>query len=186
MVNEVKSGVIKITDKGIIPVRELDKLVSNTDPILRKTMPYFDFNLRHDAIDIANRLIAVLQANRGLGLAAPQIGIEANVFVAGVDDTIVAYFNPIVVEQSKLEIKLEEGCLSFPQLYLNIKRPSAVVIEYQDYTGKSHTVRYDGMTARIAQHEINHLFGILYTNHVGKTSMMMAKTKQKKLLAMIG
>lgn len=173
---------LKITDRGIIPIEEPIKLVPNKDPILRKVMPYFDFNVRYDAVQIANKLIDVMQLSKGLGLAAPQIGIEANVFIMGDSNNVIACFNPKIIESSKETIKLEEGCLSFPHLYLKIERPKSVIMEFQSYDGKQKQTTFDGMSARVVQHEVDHLNGKLFVDHVGETSLMMAKKKAVKLL----
>lgn len=173
--------MIKITSNGIMPVREPLKLVKSTDPILRDFIPEFDFK-KYNAIDIANQLIEVLQsyADRAFAVAAPQCGLKHRVFVMGLDNEIVAFFNPQILEQSQTYVTMEEGCLSFPYLFLKIERPDAVVVKWQDYMGKEHVAKFDGMTARVFQHEFSHLNGICFTEHVGPTTLMIAKQKAAK------
>jgi peptide deformylase len=173
--------MIKITHNGIIPVRETPKLVKSTDPILKEFIPEFDFR-KHNATDIAHQIIEVLQANsdKAFAVAAPQVGLKHRVFVMGLGDEIVAFFNPQILEQSEKDVDMDEGCLSYPYLFLKVKRPESIVVKWQDYTGKEHTAKFDGMTARIFQHEFDHLNGISFTERVGSTTLMLAKQKAEK------
>lgn len=173
--------VLKISHTGITPLIKTRALVASNDPILREKMPDFDFTTRRDAVQVANQLIEVLQLHNALGLAAPQIGLRENVFVMGYGNDIVAFFNPKIHHRSLEMIKLPEGCLSFPNLELNITRAKWIEVEYQDYTGKIHNERFDGLTCQIFQHEYSHLMGETFLKKVGETSLMMAKKKQKKL-----
>lgn len=174
---------LKITHDGIIPEYDVPDLVKQYNPILKKIPNMFDFSTRkHEAIPLANKLIDAMKKYGGIGLSACQIGILENVFVMGVGEHIIAYFNPVIVSQSENEIALEEGCLSFPNLFMKVKRPSSIVVEYQDYNGEFHrNIRFDGITAKCFHHEHDHLQGILFTEMVGPVTLEMAKKKQRKL-----
>ena len=158
-------------------------LVKSNDYILReKTIP-FDFeNPTVDPIDLRDIMMYNSIHHGGIGLAAPQIGLPYSVFALGNpkdEESIMVMFNPNIVSYSDDVVKMEEGCLSFPSLALNIKRPASIRIRYSDYTGKIETIKMEGATARIAQHEYDHLSGILYTSKANTTDLDRAKHRQK-------
>lgn len=104
----------------------------------------------------------MLEAN-GVGLAAPQVGISKRFFVIISDDDIRRVFiNPQIVSMSSDLVDYEEGCLSLPKIYENIKRPSKVTVQALDENGKKIVVEADGLLARIIQHENDHLDGIVF------------------------
>ncbi len=104
----------------------------------------------------------MIEAN-GVGLAAPQIGKNIRLFVIIADDDIRRVFiNPQIVKTSADLVDYEEGCLSIPQVYENIKRPSKVTIQALDENGKSFVLDADGLLARIIQHENDHLDGVVF------------------------
>jgi peptide deformylase len=97
----------------------------------------------------------------------------------GAGENYVAFFNPKIVS-SYGSIKMDEGCLSFPNLFLSVERAETVVVEYQDYNGNKKSATFSGLTARCFQHELDHLNGIVYTHKVKPVSLMMAMKKRKK------
>ena len=102
----------------------------------------------------------------GVGLSANQIGIEERVFVMISDmDTqeTITCFNPKIIKESKDMVIMEEGCLSYPNLFLNVPRPSSVVVKYEDEGKNIHKERLTGFIARIFQHEYDHMEGIDFT-----------------------
>jgi peptide deformylase len=175
---------ITITDKGIIvpQVKQEIKLVPSNDPILTTKLEPFDFQSNgYLAVSIANDLIEAMQKYGGIGLAANQIGYYHRIFVAGKDENIVSYFNPEITNYSDDQLVMEEGCLSFPNLFLKIKRPARISIRYQDFNGDFKEGHFHGLTARTILHELDHINGIVFTSRVGSLSLKMAKDKQKKL-----
>lgn len=109
------------------------------------------------AVDLTETMIA----EGGVGLSAPQLGIMKRVFVIKTNP-IVAFFNPVVVNFSSQEDFQKEGCLSFPGLFVKIKRPKSVRVRFQRPDGAFDTMQFNGLTARIIQHEIDHLDGIIF------------------------
>ena len=102
----------------------------------------------------------------GIGLSANQIGIWERAFVMISDmenQETITCFNPKILKESKDQIVMEEGCLSYPDLYLKILRPSSVVVKYEDEGKKTYKIKLDGMIARIFQHEYDHMEGIDFT-----------------------
>jgi peptide deformylase len=172
------SEVIQISHTGIKPVISL-ALVPGNDPTLKEIMPDFVFG-RDNAVVTANALIDALERHGGLGLAAPQIGMRKRCFVAGPKDNVVSYFNPKVISFSEETELQEEGCLSYPGLKIKIRRPFSIVLEYQDYEGQLIRRRFDGLTARILQHEVDHLNGITFKERAGKMALQLAMKKWKK------
>lgn len=102
----------------------------------------------------------------GLGLSAPQIGIFRRVFVARVRKKVKAFVNANILKFSKKEMAYLEGCFSVPLIYGHVIRPAEIDLESQDRHGKRLLQHYKGLPARIIQHEIDHLNGILFVDHV--------------------
>lgn len=174
-----KSEISIVVDKPII---EDVKLVASDDPILQRPMPLFNFYSKtFDPIQLSNTMIDALKKFGGIGLSACQVGIEARMFVAGVDDDIVAFFNPEIIDQSKEDWLVKEGCLSFPNLQISIRRPIWIKVKYQDFNGNWKLGEYNGLTARVIQHEMDHLVGITFHKRAGPLALKNAKKSQKKL-----
>lgn len=157
------------------------ELVKSNDPILHKSTSIFDFKDESiDRVELVNNLIETMIHHKGLGLSANQCGLPHRVFVAHSSPTIVM-FNPKIVDETMEKVKLDEGCVSFPNLFLPIKRARAIKVRFQDINGDFHTEKYIGMTARVIQHELDHLSGIDYTRHAHPIHLERAKN-QKKIL----
>jgi len=114
----------------------------------------------------------------GAGLAAPQVGIPLRMFVADAGDGLREIINPVIVEQTGLEIG-SEGCLSIPGVYGDVERAAFVTVEGLDRKGKKITVSATGLLARALQHEIDHLDGILFIERA-KTLYMDKKTGNRE------
>jgi len=161
---------------------EIMQLAKDSDPILRRRTDNFDFNGSIDPEQLSKDMAPIMFENGGIGLAAPQIGLNYRMFLIGDSEGAVACFNPKIVEVSKELIYDNEGCLTFPGLYLRIGRPKEVVAEFTDSTGKQQTMTFTEIMARCYLHELEHLDGILYTDKVGKVALQLAKGKQRKYL----
>ena len=156
------------------------------DSILQKpTVPYvFDpDNPLVDPVSFAKKLGETMIAEGGVGLAAPQIGFNYSVFVIGDPtnkDSIMAMFNPIIVDYSEEQVYYDEGCLSYPGLYMKVKRPAEIRIRFTDMHGETTTTKYKGFTARVIQHEYDHLQGTTFTSRASKTHKDQGMRKLKK------
>ena len=107
--------------------------------------------------------------HNGVGLSANQIGIEERVFVMMFDidaQETITCFNPRIIKESKDEVVMEEGCLSYPELFLEISRPAIIVVKYEDEGKQIHKRQLTGYYARIFQHEYDHMEGIDFTERV--------------------
>lgn len=157
------------------------KLVKPTDPILKRKTEKFDFdNPSHNPVELAENMLAFMKDGAGIGLAAPQIGLPLRIFVMSAGGEEIVCINPVIVAPSeKVEIA-QEGCLSFPDLKLKIKRPVEVIVKYQvqDGTEIEHTF-YD-LAARCFQHELDHLDGTLFTKKVPTLSLQLANNQRLK------
>lgn len=124
-----------------------------------------------DTTALVQRLWRILEADGGVGLAAPQIGVNTRVVIirdpeASVSKSRHTLINPEVVETFGQDVPFEEGCLSFPGLFFEVNRPKGVVVNYTDEGGHKHQVRNEGTFARIVLHEVDHLDGILFSDRL--------------------
>jgi peptide deformylase len=160
------------------------KIITFPDPILRERMPEFDFkNPVIDPKELEREMIATMFANDGMGLAANQVGVRARMFVMGDKRNFLmakAYFNPIIVANTTDIHDLEEGCLSFPGVYVNIKRPTGIQVEYQNADGETERAEFKGYDCKCFLHEYDHLEGITYQDRVSTLKWALAVKKSKK------
>ncbi|MCK4626437.1 MAG: peptide deformylase [Phycisphaerae bacterium] len=157
------------------------KVVRYPDPRLSEicsAVEEFDDSLRA----MAERMFELMYASRGVGLAAPQVGLTVRLFIANPfaepgHDAEGVYINPEIIERSGSEVS-EEGCLSFPGLTCKIKRAGAVTIRAANLDGETFTQTAEGLLARILQHESDHLDGILLSDRMST----VAKIANRRLL----
>jgi len=159
-------------------------LVSADHPILRQKAEDFDFESvgEYDPKELFESMRELMCKERGIGLAAPQCGIPLNVFIMGnpsEPSSIISVFNPKIIEEIGEDVYYDEGCLTFPGLFLRMKRNSAIRVRYTNYKNYTDTIKFDGVTARVFLHECDHLQGILYTDNARPYHIEKAKRKQK-------
>ena len=102
----------------------------------------------------------------GIGISANQIGIWERAFAMVRDlenNEVMVCFNPRIVKSYTEEVEMEEGCLSYPELFLNVKRPDKIVVKYEDEDKKTHKIKLQGLASRVFQHEYDHMEGIDFT-----------------------
>jgi len=162
---------------------EIFQLVNEEHPILKQALLEFDFEKPPvDPVKFASSLVETCKLHRGLGLSANQCGFPYRVFVMGSEDNFVAFFNPEIINISKQEVHMIEGCLSFPFLGLRITRPAEVGVRYQDYTGEWKGTTLSGISARCFQHELDHMNGVVYTQRVKPMALQSGMQKRNKIL----
>ena len=158
-----------------------------TEKELREKVPAFDFkNPIVDPIKLKKELIDAMFDNAGLGISANQIGYKTRVFAMRGEtkkDSIVC-FNPEIVDFSPEMNTMEEGCLSLPDVFVRVVRPSHIATKYLDELQKEQGQLAEGLTARVYQHELDHLDGILMIDRVGKFSARRAFDKARKIQKM--
>ena len=140
-------------------------LVEHNDPILRKVCDEFDFNSPpFDPIEFSKDLVKFMHDSNAIGLAANQVGMGYRVFAMRGQPENFVCFNPRIVQYSNETVLLEEGCLSYPKLIVKVKRPQHIRCRFQTPNGETLTKQFTGMTARVFQHEFDHLNGIIYVD----------------------
>jgi peptide deformylase len=155
------------------------KLVSHNSPVLRQKCETFNYAIpQTDAVELSKNLYETLMSTKYLGLSAPQVGLAYRVFALRTTPGIVC-FNPRVVDRSEEVILLDEMCMSFEHLAVPIKRPKKIKVRYFEPNGNVKTEVFDGLTARYFLHELDHLDGILYTQHANKMHLERAMRKKK-------
>ena len=158
------------------------KLVTAPNAVLKTPAEDWDFNQPTDSEHLAREMIELMQASNGRGLAANQVGVLKRVFVIQLEghNGPTVMFNPVVLFASETLQKGEEGCLSFPDLWLEVERPMAIDAEYLDITGKKCTISLVGIDARCFLHELDHLNGVCFTDKMSPLKLALAIKKQKK------
>lgn len=153
-------------------------------PILREKMPDFDFsNPIMDPVQLEKEMIETMFAHDGIGLSANQVGIRTRMFVMGYRETpesAQAFFNPLIVGNTEVIEDLEEGCLSFPNIYVKIKRPAAIKVRWQNSHGEWEDAIFDGYNSKCFLHEFDHLEGITFRDRVSELKWAMATKQSKK------
>ena len=142
----------------------LKTLIPPDDPLLHKKIKKCSYDL--DRSKLSYTLNENMFHHKGVGLSANQIGIEERVFVMMIDiesEETITCFNPRIIKESKDEVVMEEGCLSYPELYLEISRPSSIIVKYENEGKYIFKRRLDGFIARVFQHEYDHMEGIDFT-----------------------
>ena len=159
------------------------ELVASDDSILREEMPVFDFATEtpESVHEITHALAQSVIHYNGLGLSAPQIGLFVNA-CAIKGKEIMVMFNPEIVEYGDEEEYGDEGCLSFPNLVINIKRPVSIRVRWFMPNGEGRTDTFTGLTSRVIQHEIDHLSGILFMDRATDYHYEKARKKRAKIL----
>lgn len=156
-------------------------LLPDDHPMLRQELETFDFNNPPtDPVELVNNLIETMAEYKALGLSANQCGLPYRVFVMWSNPTKIC-FNPRVVDQTTEEVYLDEGCLSFPNLFIKIKRPKIIKVRYQDINGDMQNEKFIGMTARCFLHELDHLNGVVFTSRANSVHLARAKNQKKHL-----
>jgi peptide deformylase len=170
--------VLRRRDDALAHVRTLG------DPILRtkaRKVERFDDGLR----DEVRRMALLMHDALGIGLAAPQVGISHRVLVYRVerDSPAVALVNPEVTWSSRDEESLEEGCLSIPLVHVDVDRPIGILVRAQDEHGEDLIIEATGLEARVIQHEIDHLDGVLILDRTSreqrKAAMRMLREAER-------
>ena len=162
------------------------KIYKLGEEVLRqKSVPIKDTEINDELRELAVEMFETMDAANGVGLACPQIGKNIRMFVAMADDDVQRVFiNPQIIATSDDSVPYEEGCLSVPQVYENIMRPSKVTVQAQDQNGKKFTLEAEGLLARIIQHETDHLDGVIFIDRgdadfAKKTAEQFAKRAER-------
>ena len=155
------------------------ELVKETDPFLREKPETFNFeNPQVDPEKLSAQLVENMIHHEGLGLSANQIGIPVQAFSMLMDENALVVFNPEILEWDEETTYMKEGCLSFPGLWIAIERAKSVAIKFQVFDGEDQAGSMTDLSARIFQHESEHMDGVLFINSVSRLKLKSAMRKR--------
>ena len=144
------------------------------DKILRKKTGKVT-KVDNETIELIRDMFATMRNAKGIGLAANQVGVDKQIFVVDIsgvegyeESKPKTIINPKIIERSEKKNKMEEGCLSIPDVRAEVERPEEITITYQDVDLKEHTLRTGDILARVMQHEFDHLQGILFIDYLSE------------------
>lgn len=174
----------------ILPIRAFG------DAVLRKNCHNIDKDYP-ELKELIQNMYETMESANGIGLAAPQIGLDIRLFVVDLSplaededyadiaeelkDFKKVFINAQILEESGEEWKFNEGCLSIPDIREDVKRKETIVIEYYDENFVKHTDTFSDMRARVIQHEYDHIDGILFTDHLSSLKKKLVKGKLVKI-----
>lgn len=151
-------------------------LVGETNEILRKKSTKVE-KINKEIKKLIVEMKETLQESQGVGLAAPQVGVNVDLVVVKLDEkNPIAILNPEILNESEEKDLAEEGCLSLPGIWGNVKRSKEIKLKFMDEKGHTHVLILKDLNARIALHEIDHLKGILFTDRVVKNREIETNT----------
>ena len=159
------------------------EVVHYGDPILRKKCNSVkDFSKLESLL---NDMFDTMYEENGIGLAANQVGFDMNLFIIDIsgieeDEKTRVFINGEIIN-SEGESWFEEGCLSIPDIRLNVKRPDIIKFKYQDEKGQEFEEEFDGLLARAIQHEVDHLNGVFIIDRVSKSEKMSVAKELKDI-----
>ena len=142
----------------------IKELVEPEHQLFHHRIQSCSYNL--DRHHLSRVLIDNMIHHEGIGISANQIGIWERAFAMVRDlenNEVMVCFNPRIIKSYSEEVEMEEGCLSYPELFLKIKRPDKIVVKYEDENKKTHKLKLQGLASRVFQHEYDHMEGIDFT-----------------------
>jgi peptide deformylase len=145
------------------------------DPVLRKiSSPVLGINniIRH----LIKKMAKIMYSGKGIGLAAPQVGTLERVIIADIGEGLISMVNPEILTGFG-EDYMDEGCLSLPDMVVNVKRQQSIFVRYLDKNEREKESELDGLTARVIQHEVDHLNGVLIIDHAPLVDQLNVKSK---------
>ncbi len=162
------------------------QILTIPDPLLRKVSePVTSVNT--EVKNLMDDMLETMYAAPGIGLAAVQVGVLKRIIVIdlsknGQKKTPLFIVNPQITFKSEEIISYEEGCLSIPNQFAEVKRPSSCKVNFLDYNGKKREINADGLLATCIQHEVDHLNGVLFIDHLSKLKkdIIIKKTKKQR------
>ena len=142
----------------------IKELVEPEHQLFHHRIQSCSYNLNRQ--ELSKILIDNMIHHQGIGISANQIGIWERAFAMVRDlenNEVMVCFNPRIIKSYSEEVEMEEGCLSYPELFLKIKRPDKIVVKYEDEDKKTHKMKLQGLASRVFQHEYDHMEGIDFT-----------------------
>jgi len=157
------------------------KLIKSPNPVLKQTAVHWDFEKDLNAADLEIDMVQLMVENNGIGLAANQVGLLKRVFAIHLKDQVpFCMFNPCILWGDNNMVIEEEGCLSFPDLFLKVPRHNNITVKYVDRQGKDCIIELTGIDSRCFQHELDHLDGVCFIDNISPLKLALAKKKLLK------
>ena len=155
----------------------------NLDYLRQESTPFNFEQPQCDPDDLAKGIYDYVSKAKAFGVAGVQLSMPYRVFGIYIEEgKFQVMFNPkLLLTNDQSQVNETEGCLSFPNLFLNINRPKDVCVNYQDTTGTLNTIELTNYYARGFLHELDHLNGVVFIDYVGKLALKMARKKVHKL-----
>ena len=162
----------------------LRKILTEPDPILRKKCEPLE-KVDSDTKKLMDDMLETMYMAKGIGLAAIQVGVPKRIIVMDIgnrdkEKEPMYFVNPIIKNKNSEHSIYEEGCLSVPNQFAEVNRPSSCEVEYLDYNGNKKILKASGLLATCIQHEMDHLEGILFIDYLSKLKKMMIVKKLSK------
>tara|TARA_A100001391_G_scaffold140445_1_gene98450 strand:- start:1142 stop:1627 length:486 start_codon:yes stop_codon:yes gene_type:complete len=157
---EVSIRILMITPR----TSYIKELVDPEHQLFHHRIQSCSYNL--DRHHLSRVLIENMIHHNGIGISANQIGIWERAFAMVRDlenNEVMVCFNPRIIKSYTEEVEMEEGCLSYPELFLKVKRPDKIIVKYEDENKKTHKIKLQGLASRVFQHEYDHMEGIDFT-----------------------
>ena len=156
------------------------------DPVLKtRAAPVESFD--ESLVRLTQDMLATMRDNEGVGLAANQVGRLKRVFVAAIEDEEYVIVNPVLTDWSETTESVPEGCLSIPGILVDVERPTGVTVSGRDVSGKPLQISASDLLARVLQHEVDHLDGVLILDRTDRPSRKAAMREwRERLLAQQG
>jgi peptide deformylase len=157
------------------------KLIKFPDPILKQVAERWDFEKDLNAKEVEVDMVQLMIESKGIGLAGNQVGLLKRVFAIHLKDQVpFCMFNPYILHGDNDMVESEEGCLSFPDLFLKVPRHNNITVGYLDRQGNKRIIELSGLDSRCFQHELDHLDGVCFTEHISPLKLALAKKKLLK------
>lgn len=151
------------------------------DPILREVAQKVE-KVDDEILEILDNMVETMYSTKGVGLAAPQVGISKRIFVCDQGDGVIRkIINPVITPLTDTLIDCEEGCLSVPGIYKKVQRPEKIKIEYMNEKGEEVIEEVEGFLAIIMQHEYDHLEAVLFVDRISPIAKRMISKKLQNL-----
>ena len=156
-------------------------LLDADHPLVHTALPeitaYTEPESRKELLD---NMIETMRHYGGIGLSANQVGIPIRMFVFGDTKSYIPCFNPRIIESSEEKVAIEEGCLSYPGLFVKIFRSEEITVTFEDENFELHKETFNGLASRIFQHEMDHMNGVDFRSLAGRVALDVAERKLKR------
>ena len=156
-------------------------LLEANHPLLHSPLPEITAETEpEDRVELTNNMAETMRHYGGIGLSANQVGIALRMFVFGDNKHFIPCFNPKILEYGGPEVAIEEGCLTYPGLFVKIYRPEWIVAEWEDENRELHKETFTELQSRVFQHEYDHMEGIDFRSRAGRMTLDIAQRKVKR------